>query len=58
MLTSEMNLSRFSLDHFQGCLVGGAVGDALGAPLEFLTPNKFLRLTAITVLMLSLDFHR
>jgi ADP-ribosylglycohydrolase len=24
-----------SLDHFAGCLLGGAVGDALGAPVEF-----------------------
>ena len=29
-------------DHFRGCLLGGAVGDALGAPVEF------MRYTAIT----------
>ncbi len=26
---------RRTLDHFTGCLIGGAVGDALGAPIEF-----------------------
>src|SRR5215203_2581226 len=25
------------LDQFQGCLLGGAVGDALGAPVEFMS---------------------
>ena len=25
-----------TLDRFRGCLLGGAVGDALGAPLEFM----------------------
>ncbi|MDD3271446.1 MAG: ADP-ribosylglycohydrolase family protein [Syntrophomonadaceae bacterium] len=24
-------------EHFRGCLLGGAVGDALGAPVEFLS---------------------
>ena len=28
---------------FQGCLLGGAVGDALGAPVEFLTRREILR---------------
>ena len=32
-------------EHFRGCLLGGAVGDALGAPVEFLSleeiKNKF-----------------
>src|SRR5262245_45518314 len=27
--------SRRTLEHFTGCLLGGAVGDALGAPVEF-----------------------
>lgn len=32
------------LDRFQGCLVGGAVGDALGYPVEFLPePELFAR---------------
>jgi ADP-ribosylglycohydrolase len=37
--------SRRTLEHFTGCLVGGAVGDALGAPVEFhsidLIRNKY-----------------
>lgn len=31
------------LDRFQGCLLGGAVGDALGAPVEFMTRAEILR---------------
>jgi ADP-ribosylglycohydrolase len=27
--------NRRTLEHFSGCLLGGAVGDALGAPVEF-----------------------
>lgn len=35
------------LDRFQGCLVGGAVGDALGYPVEFLPePELFARFGA------------
>jgi ADP-ribosylglycohydrolase len=30
-------------DHFRGCLLGGAVGDALGAPVEFLRFNQIIR---------------
>jgi ADP-ribosylglycohydrolase len=37
--------SRRTLGHFAGCLLGGAVGDALGAPVEFhsihLIRNKY-----------------
>lgn len=29
-------------EHFQGCLLGGAVGDALGASVEFLTRSQIL----------------
>ncbi|MDO8789248.1 MAG: ADP-ribosylglycohydrolase family protein [Sulfuritalea sp.] len=29
-------------DHFQGCLLGGAVGDALGAPVEFMSRDKII----------------
>ena len=29
-------------ERFQGCLLGGAVGDALGAPVEFLTLDAIL----------------
>jgi ADP-ribosylglycohydrolase len=28
-------LTRKSIEHFTGCLLGGAVGDALGSPVEF-----------------------
>lgn len=30
------------LDRFRGCLLGGAVGDALGAPIEFMSRNQIL----------------
>ncbi len=29
-------MQRKSLEYFRGCLLGGAVGDALGAPVEFM----------------------
>ncbi len=32
-----------TLDRFRGCLLGGAVGDALGAPVEFLTRDGIVR---------------
>ncbi|MDF2614812.1 MAG: ADP-ribosylglycohydrolase family protein [Clostridia bacterium] len=31
-----------SADHFYGCLAGGAIGDALGAPIEFMSYDKIL----------------
>ncbi|HKK02955.1 MAG TPA: ADP-ribosylglycohydrolase family protein [Gammaproteobacteria bacterium] len=31
-----------TLDRFRGCLLGGAVGDALGAPVEFLSRAEIL----------------
>lgn len=31
------------LDAIRGCLIGGAVGDALGAPVEFLNRDAILR---------------
>jgi len=34
---------RGSLEHFKGCLLGGAVGDALGAPIEFLSLSEIRR---------------
>ena len=30
-------------EHFRGCLLGGAVGDALGAPVEFLSLAEIKR---------------
>jgi len=29
-------MNRKTVEHFKGCLLGGAVGDALGAPVEFM----------------------
>ena len=29
-----------SLEYFKGCLIGGAVGDALGAPIEFMSLDQ------------------
>jgi ADP-ribosylglycohydrolase len=34
---------RLDEDHFLGCLLGGAVGDALGAPIEFLSLAEIRR---------------
>ncbi len=33
-------LSRRTTDHFRGCLLGGAAGDALGHPVEFMRIEK------------------
>ena len=30
------------LDLIRGCLLGGAVGDALGAPVEFMTISEIM----------------
>ncbi|HRT96945.1 MAG TPA: ADP-ribosylglycohydrolase family protein [Planctomycetota bacterium] len=30
-------MNRRDADHFTGCLIGGAIGDALGAPVEFMS---------------------
>jgi ADP-ribosylglycohydrolase len=30
-------------DRFHGCLLAGAVGDALGAPVEFMSRGEILR---------------
>ena len=35
-----MNSSLTMQSRFRGCLLGGAVGDALGAPVEFLTSAR------------------
>ena len=35
-------------DRYLGCLVGLAVGDALGAPIEFAPPGSFQQLTGMT----------
>lgn len=33
----------FSLDQVRGCILGGAVGDALGYPVEFMSRNQILQ---------------
>jgi len=35
----ELRSIKRDKDHFQGCLLGGAIGDALGWPVEFLKLN-------------------
>ena len=34
---------KLKLEQIAGCLLGGAVGDALGAPIEFMSSNEILR---------------
>ncbi len=36
-------MMKRKLEHFQGCLVGGAIGDALGRPVEFLKLYEIVR---------------
>lgn len=36
-------MTNRDLSHFSGCLLGGAIGDALGAPLEFLALAEIRR---------------
>ena len=35
-------MHRITLEHFEGCLLGGAVGDALGAPVEFMALKEII----------------
>ena len=35
--TAPVLTDRRTIEHYAGCLLGGAVGDALGAPVEFLS---------------------
>lgn len=37
------SLQKLHIANFTGCLLGGAVGDALGAPVEFLTLPQILK---------------
>ena len=32
--------SKLPLNNYVGCLLGGAIGDALGAPIEFMSINE------------------
>ena len=36
--------SKQNKEHFRGCLLGGAIGDALGYPVEFCTKQEILRI--------------
>jgi ADP-ribosylglycohydrolase len=36
-------MSISARDRFLGCLLGGGIGDALGAPVEFLSRSEILR---------------
>lgn len=36
-------MNRRDIEHFAGCMLGGAVGDALGAPVEFLSLDEIRR---------------
>jgi len=32
--------NKRTIEHFKGCIIGGAIGDALGAPIEFMTIDQ------------------
>lgn len=34
------NMKKVSIEKYNGCIIGGAVGDALGAPIEFMTISE------------------
>ncbi len=38
-----MNTATDMRKRFHGCLIGGAVGDALGAPVEFMGHSEIVR---------------
>ena len=40
---SCMKKDRCNIEYYEGCLLGGAVGDALGAPVEFMTLDEITR---------------
>ncbi len=33
-------MPKKTIEHFKGCIIGGAIGDALGAPIEFLSIDQ------------------
>ncbi len=43
--TNNQQASLHLQSRFRGCLLGGAVGDALGAPIEFIRSNDEIRLS-------------
>jgi ADP-ribosylglycohydrolase len=46
-----------SLSRFRGCLLGGAVGDALGAPVEFMSLSRICKHHGIGGIRDFTDFH-
>jgi ADP-ribosyl-[dinitrogen reductase] hydrolase len=44
LFTKGQNLKRMvnkrTIEHFKGCIIGGAIGDALGAPIEFMSIDQ------------------
>lgn len=38
--SKDVQKMRRNKDHFRGCLIGGAIGDALGWPVEFLSKDE------------------
>ena len=36
-------MTKLNLDHYTGCLLGGAIGDALGFPVEFLSISQIIK---------------
>lgn len=36
-------MAKLNIDNYVGCIVGGAVGDALGAPIEFMTLDSIIK---------------
>ncbi len=33
-------INKRTIEHFKGCIIGGAIGDALGAPIEFISIDQ------------------
>ena len=33
-------INKRTIEHFKGCIIGGAIGDALGAPIEFMSIDQ------------------
>jgi hypothetical protein len=57
-------MSISARDRFLGCLLGGGIGDALGAPVEFLSRSEILRsfgldgIPLCTCLRRHREYHR
>ncbi len=45
---TQTKRAPYHMDHVQGMITGGAVGDALGAPIEFLSIDKIRELYGLT----------